>query len=130
MCMGGGGGGSVITMPDTRAYDRMAQMQLDAMKAAQSRFTDAKQQQLNSALETQRAKLLELRDLEVRRAEDVSAQSQRLAALLGTPPPSESAKAPTVGRDRGTPTTQGKAALRIDRPVASGVSPGAGLNIT
>ena len=59
MCAGGGGSRSTITMPDTRAYDAMANYQLGLMQQAQSSDVLAKQGQLDAlvrdriALQTQ-----------------------------------------------------------------------------
>lgn len=129
MCMGGGGA-ATITMPDTGAYDRMAQGQFDAMKAVMEGGTQIKQQQLNTALASQQKVATELRDLRVQQANNTSAQAARLAALIGTPPPEKNAEAPVVGRNRGTLTSKGKGALRIERATATSSGQGAGLNIT
>jgi len=53
-----------------------------------------------------------------------------VAALIGTPPPEKNAEAPVVGRNRGTLTSKGKGALRIERTTATSSGQGAGLNIT
>jgi hypothetical protein len=116
-------------MPDTGAYDRMAQSQLDAMKAVMEGETNKKQQELNTATMEQQKQLAELRDLRIQQANDTSAQAARLAALIGTPPPEKAAEAPVVGRNRGTLTSKGKGALRIERPMATSAGQGAGLNI-
>jgi hypothetical protein len=126
----GGGGAATITMPDTGAYDRMAQGQFDAMKAVMEGGTQIKQQQLNTALASQQKVATELRDLRVQQANNTSAQAARLAALIGTPPPEKNAEAPVVGRNRGTLTSKGKGALRIERATATSSGQGAGLNIT
>jgi hypothetical protein len=65
-----------------------------------------------------------------RQANDVSAQAGRLAALIGAPPPEKSAEAPVVGRARGTATSKGKGALRIERQLTAAAGQGSGLNIT
>lgn len=130
MCMGGGGGGGTITAPDTGAYDRMAQSQFDAMRSVQDSAAKIKQQELNTALAAQQTQLTQLKDLQVQRAQDTSAQAARIAALIGTPPPEKTAEAPVVGRNRGSVTAKGKGALRIERPTASSTGQGAGLNIT
>jgi hypothetical protein len=129
MCMGGGGA-ATITMPDTGAYDRQAQTQLDAMKAVMNGATQMKQQELNSATMLQQQTLTDLRDLREQQANNTSAQAARLAALIGTPPPEKNAEAPVVGRSRGTVTSKGKGALRIERRTATSAGQGAGLNIT
>jgi len=129
MCMGGGSA-ATITMPDTGAYDRMAQGQFDAMKSVMESGTQIKQQQLNAATLAQQKVMTDLRDLRTQQANDTSAQAARLAALIGTPPPEKNAEAPVVGRNRGTLTSKGKGALRIERTTATSSGQGAGLNIT
>ena len=129
MCSGGGGG-ATITMPDTGAYDRMAQSQLDAMKAVQDGAAKLKQNELNNALTAQQKQLEQLRDLQVQRANDVQAQASRMAALIGTPPPEKTADAPVVAGGTGSKAFKGKSSLRINRPVATSSGQGAGLNIT
>jgi len=129
MCMGGGQA-ATITMPDTGAYDRLGQGQIDAMKSVMESGTQMKQQQLNAATLAQQKVMTDLRDLRTQQANDTSAQAARLAALIGVPPPEKAAEAPVVGRNRGTLTSKGKGALRIERAVASSSGQGAGLNIT
>lgn len=131
MCFGGGGGGgATITMPNTGAYDQMANAQIAAMQSVQDSAVKMKQGELNAALSSQQNQLTALRDLQTQRANDVSAQAARMAQLIGTPPPEKSAEAPVVGRNRGTTTAKGKGALRIERAVATSSGQGAGLNIT
>jgi|Laugresu1bdmlbsd_1035121.scaffolds.fasta_scaffold00294_11 hypothetical protein len=129
MCMGGGQA-ATITMPDTGAYDRLGQGQIDAMKSVMESGTQMKQQQLNAATLAQQKVMTDLRDLRTQQANDTSAQAARLAALIGVPPPEKASEAPVVGRNRGTLTSKGKGALRIERAVASSSGQGAGLNIT
>jgi hypothetical protein len=129
MCMGGGQA-ATITMPDTGAYDRLGQGQIDAMKSVMESGTQMKQQQLNAATLAQQKVMADLRDLRTQQANDTSAQAARLAALIGVPPPEKASEAPVVGRNRGTLTSKGKGALRIERAVASSSGQGAGLNIT
>lgn len=131
MCFGGGGSPATITMPDTGAYDRMAQMQFDAIRATQDGATKLKQAELNQVVTDQQAVLAQLRDVMTQRANDTAANAQRMAALIGAPPPEKAAKAPVVGSDRaamGRPA--GKRGLRIDRPAPAGAAAGTGLNIT
>lgn len=131
MCMGGGGGSpATIVMPNTGAYDQMANAQIAAMQSVMDSKTQLKQGELNAALTAQQSQLAELRDLKVQRANDVSAQAARLAQLIGTPPPEKSAEAPVVGRNRDTAKSKGKGALRIQRTTARKSGQGAGLNIT
>jgi len=130
MCSGGGSP-AVITMPDTGAYDRMAQMQFDAIRASQDGAARLKQAELNQAVADQQAVLSQLRDVMTQRANDTAANAQRMAALIGTPPPEKPAKAPVMGSDRaGQARASGKRGLRIDRQTASTAGPGSGLNIT
>lgn len=130
MCSGGGGG-AVITMPDTGAYDRMANAQIEAMRLAQEGPIKIKQQELSQALANQQQTLTELRDLKTQRANDTAANAARMAALMGAPPPDKAASAPVVGSDRaGMAKAQGKKGLRIDRAVANSAGAGTGLNIT
>jgi len=129
MCSGGGSP-ATITMPDTGGYDRMAQTQLDAMKAVMDGATKAKQQELNTATLSQQQTLTQLRDFRTQQANDTSAQAARLTALIGAPPPEKNAQAPVVGRNRGTVTSKGKGALRIEQSTALAAGQGAGLNIT
>jgi hypothetical protein len=129
MCSGGKA--ATITMPDTGAYDRMAQLQMDAMRQQQQGAASLQQAELNSAIRGQQSVLTELRDFNVQRANDTAANAARLAALIGTPPPEKSAKAPVVGSNRaGASRPKGKAGLRIDRPTATSQASGTGLNIT
>lgn len=129
MCSGGRP--ATITMPDTGAYDRMAQLQMDAMRQQQQGAASLQQAELNSAIRGQQSALTELRDFTVQRANDTAANAARLAALIGTPPPEKSAKAPVVGANRaGASKPKGKAGLRIDRATATSQASGTGLNIT
>lgn len=136
MCMGGGGGGGggTITMPDTGAYDRMFDRQLQMMQMSQSSALTTQQSKLDQALSTQQALLTDLRDLRTERAEEaasVEAEARRMANIIGPPPPEEAAKAPVVGaaRSKGTQRKGGKRGLRIGRATATSYGDGAGLNI-
>lgn len=131
MCSGGGR--ATIYAPKTEAYDRMAQAQFDAMRAVQEGGAKIKQQELNAATLHQQSVLSQLKELRTKQADDardVAAQAGRLAALIGPPPPEKNAEAPVVGRARGTTTSKGKGALRIERQLAAASGQGAGLNIT
>jgi hypothetical protein len=131
MCFGGGGSGATITMPNTSAYDRQAEMQLDLMRQQRQGVMSLKQMELNQALQGQQSALAELRDFKVQRANETQANAARMAALIGTPPPEKTARAPVVGRDRqGVASPQGKRDLRIERKTATGQAAGTGLNIT
>jgi hypothetical protein len=131
MCFGGGGSPATITMPDTGAYDRMAQMQLDLMRQQQDGVLNVKQQELNQAIASQQQVLTDLRDTKIQRANDTAANAARLSALIGAPPPEKTASAPVVGSDRaGMVRAQGKKGLRIDQAKATAQAAGTGLNIT
>jgi hypothetical protein len=123
-----------IVMPNTGAYDRMAQMQMDAMRQQQEGVAMLKQMELNQALRGQEQSLMEYRDFKTERANDTAANAQRMAALIGTPPPEKAAKAPVVGTDRENMVkAKGKKGLRIDRvdrAVATSQGAGTGFNIT
>lgn len=113
MC--GGAPRSTITMPNTGAYDRMASMQLDAMRAAQSGGITAKQAELDRTLTKQQQTAQRLEQRAVARANDTAANAARLTALIGTPPPEKTAKAPVLGSRRSSATASvGRRALRID----------------
>lgn len=141
MCFGGGGSPATIVMPDTRAYDRQAELQMQAMRDTQNMGVSIKQMELNRALSSQQQVLSELRDLKVAQAErqqfkmqETAANAARINAILGAPPPQEAAKPPVIGSEReGLAKAKGKKALRIDRvdrQAATAQGSGAGLNIT
>ena len=130
MCFGAGGSAATITMPDTSAYDRQADMQIELMRQQQQGSMGIKQMELNQALQGQQSALAELRDFKVQRANETQANAARMAALIGTPPPEKTAQAPVVGRDRqGMASPEGKRGLRIERKTATSQGAGAGLNI-
>lgn len=141
MCFGGGGGSpATIVMPDTRSYDRQAELQMQAMRDSQEMGLALKQMELNRALSSQQQVLTELRDFKIEqadkeqfKAEETSGNAARINAILGAPPPQPSAKAPVVGSDReGLVKARGKKGLRIDRvdrATATSQGSGAGLNI-
>lgn len=140
MCSGGGQA-ATITMPDTGAYDRMADMQMQAMRDQQTGVMALKQQELNQALSGQQAAMSDFKDYRVQvandqqiKANDTSANAARINAILGAPPPEKTAQAPVVGSERdGVQSRKGKKELRIDRvgqTAASKQAAGAGLNIT
>ena len=126
MCFGGGGGGT-IQMPNTGAYDAMANAQISAMQSAMSSSVQQTQNALNMALSEQQMAAQELRDVQMQRAENTAAQAKRLADLIGTPPPEETAKAPRTNEKQ---ERTNKAKLRISRPRATKKTKGTGLNIT
>lgn len=126
MCGGGGGSGGTITAPDTRAYDRMADMQMQAMREQSQGQLGLQQNTLSQALAEQQGILAELQSEKVRAANETTANSQRLSMLMGAPPPEKVAKSVVMGENReGKVRARGKKALKIDQ-----ASPGTGLNIT
>ena len=135
MCFGGGGGGGTIYMPDTGAYDRQFEAQLDLMKMQQTGAINSKQAELDSVLRAQTTALAEIKEAKIERANEVAsveAEARRLSNIIGTPPPEPTAKAPVVGRNRNkdSASPKGKRGLRI----ALATSPskdgkGSGLNI-
>ena len=137
MCMGGGGGGSTITMPDTGKYDRMYDRQLQMMQMAQSSELTELQSGLAEAQSAQEELLEKLSEARTERAESVAsveAEAKRMSNIVGTPPPEASASAPVTGAARtqgkksaGRPA--GKRGLRIGRQVATTAGAGTGLNI-
>jgi hypothetical protein len=122
-------------MPDTGAYDRMYDRQLQMMQATQSSELEGLQAQLLDTQRQQESLLTDLRDARTERAESVAsveAEARRMSNIIGPPPPEESAKAPVVGAARDKPKTQrasGKRGLRIGRAVASSSGDAVGLNI-
>ena len=137
MCSGGGKGATIV-MPDTRAYDGMADMQMQAMRDQQTGVMALKQQELNQALSAQQEVMTEVKDYKVQaandqqiKANDTSANAARINAILGAPPPEKTAQAPVVGSERqGVQSRKGKKELRIGRAAPSTQAAGAGLNIT
>lgn len=140
MCFGGGGSKpqpAVINMPDTGAYDRQFDRQLQMMQMSQSAELTGLQSQLDSSVMKQQELLTELRDIELAKAESaasVEAEARRMSNIIGAPPPEQTAKAPVIAEARDLPKTQsakGKRGLRIGRAVAdsSGQSVGYNLNI-
>ena len=135
MCFGGGGGGGTIYMPDTGAYDRQFEAQLDLMKMQQTGAINSKQAELDSVLRAQTTALAEIKEAKIERANEVAsveAEARRLSNIIGTPPPEPTAKAPVIGRNRNkdSASPKGKRGLRI----ALATSPskdgkGSGLNI-
>jgi hypothetical protein len=128
-------------MPDTGAYDRMADMQMQAMRDQQTGTMALKQQELNQALSGQQAAMSDFKDYRIQmandqqiKANDTSANAARINAILGAPPPEKTAQAPVVGSERdGVQSRKGKKELRIDRvgqATPSKQAAGAGLNIT
>jgi hypothetical protein len=129
MCMGGGQA-ATITAPDQGAYQRQFDLQRSAIEQQINGQTNVLQSQLTAALRGNETIAQKAADAKRQIAENTSAQAMRMAALIGTPPPEKAAEAPVVGRNRGTLTSKGKGALRIERAVASSSGQGAGLNIT
>lgn len=128
MCMGSAPR-ATITMPDTRAYDRMLDQQLSLMNTRGQQDMLLQQERLNQAVRNQQNAMQALNTAATQRANDTTANAQRIAALIGTPPPEPTAKAPTLASNRsGRQQARGKAELRINRQGVS-ASPGTSLNI-
>jgi hypothetical protein len=125
MC-GGGAPRSTIVQPDYGTYNRMADMQLQTMQMAQSPAVLAAQQGVQAAALQQQQVLTDLAARRTAEANDTSAAATRLAALIGTPPPDKTAKAPVLASNRaGMSRPEGRKGLRIDlQPAAT-----SGLNI-
>jgi hypothetical protein len=125
---------STITMPDTASYDRTADRQIALMQQQQQSDMLLKQMELNRALASKQGVLSDLRDLKQQRAADTAANAQRMAALIGAPPPEPTAKAPVIGSDREDMVkAKGKKGLRIERVNQASQTTqgsGTGLNIT
>lgn len=134
MCFGGGGGGTIY-MPDTGAYDRQFEAQLDLMKMQQTGAINAKQAELDSVLRAQTTALAEIKEAKIERANEVAsveAEARRLSNIIGTPPPEPTAKAPVIGRNRNKDSAppKGKRGLRISLATSpSKDGKGSGLNI-
>lgn len=128
MCSGSGGSQrAVINMPDTDAHDRRLDRQLALMNTAQQRRTIRRQGEYDAALLNQQATLERLNAATMQRAKSTEADAKRIAALIGTPPPEPTAKAPVVGSNRtGKRRSPGRKQLRIERGPAAA---GAELNI-
>jgi hypothetical protein len=129
MCMGGGSP-ATITQPDYNAYNKQFDLQKAAIEQSMNGQANLMQASLNTAIRNQQAAYEQSAEVKKQLAETTSAQATRMAALIGTPPPEKSAEAPAVGRNRGTVTSKGKGALRIERRTATSAGQGAGLNIT
>lgn len=128
MCMGSSPR-ATITMPDTGAYDRMLDQQMSLMNTRGQQDMLLQQERLNQAVRGQQNVLQELNRTATQRANDTAANAQRIAALIGTPPPEPAAKAPALASNRaGRERARGKDELRINRgPVSA--APGTSLNI-
>jgi hypothetical protein len=125
MC-GGGAPRSTIVQPDYGAYNRLADAQMQTMQMAQSPAVLAAQQSLQAASLQQQQVLAGLAARRTAEANDTSAAASRLGALIGTPPPDKTAKAPVLASNRaGMSRPAGRKGLRIDlQPAAT-----SGLNI-
>lgn len=125
---------STIVMPETAGYDRMADQQIALMQQQQQSDMLLKQMELNRALASKQGVLTDLRDMKQQRAADTAANAQRMAALIGAPPPEPTAKAPVIGSDREDMVkAKGKKGLRIERVNQASQTTqgsGTGLNIT
>ena len=125
MC-GGGAPRTTIVQPDYGAYNKMADMQMQTMQMAQSPAVLAAQQGVQAAALQQQQVFSDLAARRTAEAQDTSAAAARLAALIGTPPPDKTAKAPVLASNRaGMTRPTGRKGLRVDlQPTAT-----SGLNI-
>lgn len=106
---------AVIAEPDYRAYDRLADAQLQTMQMAQSGPVLLAQQGVQAEAMRQQRVLTDLAAARTAAASNTSAAAARLAALIGAPPPEKAARAPVIGADRqGMTRPAGRKALRID----------------
>lgn len=119
MCTGGGGGARAkVTQPDYKAANKMAKRQFKAMAKAQDPGVGLDQNRLNQALNNEYRLGQQLRDATMAEADRVSADSARIAAMLGAPPPAKIATAPALGANRETVARggRGRAGLRLVAP--------------
>lgn len=125
MC-GGRSQGATIIQPDYSAYNRLADAQLLTMQMMQSPAVSTAQQGVQFATIQQQQVLTDLAARKTAQANDTSAAAGRLAALIGTPPPDKTAKAPVLASSRqGMSRPMGRKGLRVDlQPTATN-----GLNI-
>lgn len=132
MCMGGGSmPRSTIVVPNYRETDRSLDRQIALMQSKQQARTTMRQQELNAAIEGQQRALSQLYGAQQQRANDTAANAQRIAALVGAPPPEKSATAPVLAGNRtGRSRPDGKNRLRINRqPGPATSAQGTSLNI-
>jgi len=130
MCMGSSPPRATITVPDYERFDRMADRQIGLMQSKMQGKTLMAQDALNQALASQQAAQAQLLAAQEAAANATAADAQRMAALIGTPPPEPTAKAPVIGDSRqGMDPAEGKRSLRIDRKPRPRSSASAGLNI-
>ena len=114
MC-GGGAPSSTIIQPDYGAYNRMADAQLQTMQMVQSPAVLAAQQGIQAATLKQQQALNDLAARKTSEANDTSASATRLSALIGTPPPDKTARAPVLASNRqGKSRPMGRKGLRVD----------------
>ena len=126
-----GGGGATITSPNYKQANEEFAMQLRAMEAQREGALNLAQTRLNTALQKQGYVLEDLAEVKTARANESRANADRLANLLGPPPPEKSAAAPKVAdRRTGQRKAEGKTLLRINRASTIPDATGVGLNIT
>lgn len=125
MCMGGSAG--TVVVPNTGAYDQMANAQIGAMQSAMNMGIQQTQNSLNQSLQNQNSIAQELKSVQMQRAENTAAQAKRMADLIGTPPPEETAEAPKINEKE---QRTGKQKLRISRAKATKQAKGTALNLT
>ena len=132
MC-GGGGPRATITQPDYSAFNQQFELQKSAIEQSMSTGIQQLQADFQDSLREQTDFLRTIEQDRVAQAQDeaaIAADAQRLATLIGAPPPEKVAQAPKIGaRDRGLDVAKGKKSLRIGQTATSSAS-GTGLNIT
>lgn len=131
MC--GGGSRATITQPDYSAFNQQFELQKSAIEQSMSTGIQQLQADFQDSLREQTDSLRTIEQDRVAQAQDeaaIAADAQRLATLIGAPPPEKVAQAPKIGaRDRGLDVAKGKKSLRIGQTATSSAS-GTGLNIT
>lgn len=133
MCGGGSPPRATITQPDYAAFNQQFELQKAAIDQSMNGAIQQMQAEYQSVLQEQTDSLQMIQQQAVFQAQDeaaIAADAQRLATLIGAPPPEKTAQAPTIGaRDRGLDVAEGKQSLRIGRTATSSAK-GTGLNIT
>lgn len=117
MCGGGGGQRATITEPDYKAMDMINEKMFQSMAEVQDNPITKMQGELNNKLAGINKTTEKLRDEKVATAKMISSEEARITAMLGTPLPSESAKAPVMGesRTRVKQGGRGRASMRSRR---------------
>lgn len=125
MCGGGGAKRATITEPDYKAMNMINQKMFDSMNEVQDNPITEMQGELNNKLAGINKTTEKLRDEKVATAKMISSEEARITAMLGTPLPSEGAKAPVMGesRTRVKQGGRGRASMRSRRSAPLQVPP-------